>query len=129
MSIGVQALNDADLAYLGRAHSVLEAERAINVATSLFDRVSIDLIYARHASQTAEMWREELEYAVKTFQLSHYSLYSLTLEPGTAFYRRHERGECTHASVCLLFASQLLKAQYPCQVRMTRQSSMTQRWP
>ncbi|KAL6074418.1 Radical S-adenosyl methionine domain-containing protein, variant 3 [Balamuthia mandrillaris] len=87
VSIGVQSLREDDLAFLGRAHSVQEAKRVIEGALGLFDRVSFDLIYARHGKQTPELWRQELQEAVK-LGTSHLSLYTLTLEPGTEFYRR-----------------------------------------
>lgn len=61
LSIGVQALNDADLKYLGRNHTVKEAEQTIKLARDLDWRVSFDLIYARHPQQTVESWREELQ--------------------------------------------------------------------
>ena len=90
VSLGVQALNDADLRALGRLHSVTEARRAIEVAQSTFDRVSFDLIYARQ-HQTAPEWAAELEEALG-LGTDHLSLYQLTIEPGTAFGARHARG-------------------------------------
>ena len=47
LSIGVQALNDADLKALGRRHTVDEALAAIGLAASLFPRFTFDLIYGR----------------------------------------------------------------------------------
>ena len=49
LSMGVQALDDAALAFLGRNHSADEARRAVVAAGRVFDRLSIDLIYARPA--------------------------------------------------------------------------------
>ena len=43
VSIGVQALNDADLRALGRRHSVAEAVAALGTAKSIFPRLSFDL--------------------------------------------------------------------------------------
>lgn len=90
VSMGVQALNDPDLRRLGRLHSVAEAYQAIDVAKSLFDRVSFDLIYARQ-DQGLTDWREELTQALD-LAADHLSLYQLTIEPGTAFGARHARG-------------------------------------
>jgi oxygen-independent coproporphyrinogen-3 oxidase len=64
-------------------HSVDEAARAIAIAQSTFDRVSIDLIYARQ-NQTLAAWRDELRRALE-FGTSHLSLYQLTIEDGTVF--------------------------------------------
>ena len=91
LSLGVQALNDADLKFLGRAHSVVEAKRAIDLARSNFERFSFDLIYARR-DQTTAAWESELREAL-TMAGGHLSLYQLTIEPNTAFFTRTSRGE------------------------------------
>lgn len=90
LSIGVQALNDADLKRLGRLHSVAEAERAFGIAREVFDRVSFDLIYARQ-DQTLAAWETELGRAL-SMAVDHLSLYQLTIEDGTAFGTRHAAG-------------------------------------
>ena len=59
LSMGVQALDDAALRFLGRDHSAAEALRAVDLARRAFDRLSIDLIYAR-PDQTPEDWAAEL---------------------------------------------------------------------
>src|ERR1700712_5860423 len=46
VSLGVQAMNDADLKALGRLHTADEAMAAVAVAASIFERFSFDLIYA-----------------------------------------------------------------------------------
>lgn len=91
VSIGVQALNDADLKFLGREHSVDEALRAIDVARRVFGRYSFDLIYAR-PDQGLKQWEGELQQAVQ-YAEGHLSLYQLTIERNTPFYMRHSRGE------------------------------------
>lgn len=83
VSLGVQALNDADLKFLGRLHDVAEAKAALKMAMANFDRVSLDLIYAR-PKQTAKAWRDELKEAL-AFETEHLSLYQLTIEAGTPF--------------------------------------------
>jgi oxygen-independent coproporphyrinogen-3 oxidase len=90
ISMGIQALNDADLRHLGRLHSVDEARAAFDVARSTFDRVSFDLIYARQ-DQTLEDWDRELREAL-SMSVDHLSLYQLTIEDGTAFGDRFARG-------------------------------------
>ncbi len=90
VSMGVQALDDADLRRLGRLHSVAEARAAFDIARDAFDRVSFDLIYARQG-QTLGGWREELGEAV-AMAVDHLSLYQLTIEPGTAFGDLHKSG-------------------------------------
>ncbi len=91
ISMGIQALNDADLQRLGRIHSVAEARQAFDIARKTFDRVSFDLIYARQ-NQTLDAWTSELNEAL-SMAIDHLSLYQLTVEQGTAFGDRYERGK------------------------------------
>jgi oxygen-independent coproporphyrinogen-3 oxidase len=91
VSIGVQALNDADLKALGRLHDAEEARRAVALAAQVFDRFSFDLIYARQG-QTLAAWRDELTMAL-AMGSSHLSLYQLTIEEGTPFHLLFQRGE------------------------------------
>ena len=90
ISMGIQALNDADLRALGRLHSVAEARAAFDLARDVFDRISFDLIYARQ-DQTVDGWRAELRAAL-AMTADHLSLYQLTIEDGTAFGERATRG-------------------------------------
>ena len=89
VSLGIQSLDDTDLRRLGRMHSVDEARAAIAIAQSTFDRVSIDLIYARQ-DQSLAAWRDELARALD-FGTSHLSLYQLTIEDGTVFGQMHAK--------------------------------------
>lgn len=90
ISIGAQALNDADLRRLGRVHTVQDFLQAIDIARNTFNRVSFDLIYARQ-NQTLDAWRKELRSALE-MGMDHLSLYQLTIEAGTAFGDRHAAG-------------------------------------
>ncbi len=91
LSIGVQALADADLAALGRRHSVEEALAAVRLAASLFPRYTFDLIYGR-VGQSEAAWRAELERALD-LACDHISLYQLTVEPDTPFERLRDAGK------------------------------------
>ena len=93
LSIGVQALNDADLKMLGRRHTVAEALAALKVAASIFSRHSFDLIYAR-PGQSLDAWRAELAQALDLAG-EHVSLYQLTIEPDTMFERLSKAGKLT----------------------------------
>ena len=90
LSMGVQALDDAALKFLGRNHWADEARRAVAVAVRAFPRLSIDLIYAR-PDQTVDGWRAELTEALD-LGFEHVSPYQLTIEPTTAFGRAVARG-------------------------------------
>jgi len=90
-SLGVQALDDEALAFLGRHHSVAEALTAFDLARRHCDNVSFDLIYAR-PGQSADDWAAELDRAL-ALGLDHVSLYQLTIERGTRFYEAVRRGD------------------------------------
>jgi len=91
VSLGVQALNDADLKFLGRKHDAAQAIAAIETAKKIFDRFSFDLIYAR-PNQSLENWREELKRALE-YSSGHMSLYQLTIERSTPFFFDHVQGK------------------------------------
>jgi oxygen-independent coproporphyrinogen-3 oxidase len=87
LSLGVQALDDALLAGLGREHSAATARGAFAAARSAgFDNVSVDLLYGV-PGQDAAAWSRTLD-EVLAWAPEHLSAYALTLEPGTAFGRR-----------------------------------------
>ncbi|MCT7378568.1 radical SAM family heme chaperone HemW [Chelativorans salis] len=91
VSLGVQALNDRDLRFLGRLHTADDALHAIRLARETFPRLSFDLIYAR-PGQTVEAWTAELEEAIG-HAADHLSLYQLTIEEGTPFFSLHKAGK------------------------------------
>ncbi|MBN9553339.1 MAG: coproporphyrinogen III oxidase [Alphaproteobacteria bacterium] len=91
VSLGMQALNDADLKFLGRLHNAQEARAALALAMQHFGRVSLDLIYAR-PDQSDAQWRAELKQAL-SFGTDHLSLYQLTIEPETPFALLHRNGK------------------------------------
>ena len=91
VSVGVQALDDQALKFLGRQHSAAEALAAFKLAAKTFERVSFDMIYAR-PGQTVDAWRAELGEALAYAQ-GHMSLYQLTIEPKTRFADLHAAGK------------------------------------
>ncbi len=93
VSLGIQALHDDALAFLGRAHGVDEALVALDVAQRHFARASFDLIYAR-PGQSLAAWESELARAL-AFGTEHLSLYQLTIEPGTRFATLAAKGALT----------------------------------
>ncbi len=91
LSLGIQALDDEALCFLGREHSASQARTALELARRIFPHYSFDLIYAR-PKQSAAAWRRELATALEMAG-GHISPYQLTIEKGTPFYARHQRGE------------------------------------
>ena len=91
ISIGAQAFRDDDLRRLGRVHSAEDVERAFAAARSAgFANVSLDLIAAMPGVPEAH-WHHSVERAVDLAP-EHLSVYSLTIEEGTAFAARQRQG-------------------------------------
>jgi len=91
LSMGLQALDDTQLKFLGRVHDSAQAIKAVELARATFPRISFDLIYAR-PGQSLDSWRAELNRAI-SMAADHLSLYQLTIEPGTAFHPMALRGD------------------------------------
>lgn len=91
VSLGVQALDDDALRFLGRQHSAAEALAAVALARRHFPRVSFDLMTAR-PDQDAAAWRRELTRALAEAP-EHISIYQLTIETNTSFAAAQRRGE------------------------------------
>eukprot|EP00794_Sanderia_malayensis_P009360 gene9360-10347_t len=92
VSIGVQALNDADLSKLGRDHTTSEAIEYMEEANKVFQQhVTIDLMFGRPA-QTVNNWIKELDFALQ-LNSNHISLYQLTMERSTPMEKQFRRGE------------------------------------
>ena len=93
LSVGVQALDDASLAFLGRQHSLAEALDAVAAARRHVRHFSFDIMTAR-PGQTPKTARAELARAL-TQGPEHIAIYQLTIEPDTPFAATYRRGELT----------------------------------
>ncbi len=91
ISLGVQALTEDGLRFLGRQHDVPMARQAIENVAHVFENYNLDFIYAR-ADQTVTAWQDEL-VDILALAPPHLSLYELTIEPNTAFGFRARRGD------------------------------------
>ena len=91
LSVGVQSLRDAALAFLGRDHDATGAKASVQRAMRVFRSVSVDMIYAR-PGQTVDEWMGELEDLL-SLGMPHLSLYELTIKEGTPFGLAVERGQ------------------------------------
>lgn len=89
ISIGIQSLDPALLATLDRQHSAAKAIEAVHIASECgIANISVDLMYDL-PNQTAGTWENTLEQTQK-LPISHLSLYNLTIEPHTAFYKHRK---------------------------------------
>lgn len=92
ISLGAQSFLDEDLIRLDRIHKASEIERAVGAAREAgFTNLNLDLMFAL-PSQSRIGWTRNLEKAL-SLKPEHLSLYCLTIEPNTAFYKKNLRGE------------------------------------
>lgn len=92
LSIGVQSLDDAELAELGRIHDATCARERVAAAVATGLDASVDLMCAI-PRQTSESWGRTLEGAL-ALGVGHVSVYPLQIEEGTAFERRYADDPC-----------------------------------
>lgn len=86
LSIGLQSLDDGQLTVLSRRHTAKKGLEAIAIAFDAgFKNISIDLMYDL-PGQTLASWQRTVKCAT-TLPISHLSLYNLTIEPHTAFFK------------------------------------------
>jgi putative oxygen-independent coproporphyrinogen III oxidase len=85
VSLGVQSFDDSALASLGREHSAAQAIDATRVVRSVFDSVSVDLMFGT-PGEDLESWRNSVTTALD-LGVDHLSTYSLTVERGTPLSR------------------------------------------
>lgn len=89
LSLGVQSFHDETLAWMNRAHTGVQAERAIRLAHDLgVKAMTLDLIYG---VPTSRDWNDDIARAT-ALPIQHLSAYALTVEPGTVLGTRVERG-------------------------------------
>jgi oxygen-independent coproporphyrinogen-3 oxidase len=92
ISIGVQAFDDRLLRRLDRRHSAADARRALAWARRAgFTDLNLDLMFGL-PEQTLAAWEVSLQEAI-VFAPAHVSVYGLTIEERTPFYRRQQRGQ------------------------------------
>ena len=85
LSIGVQTTNDQLLKKLGRVHASAEAIETISDAKSIFENINIDLMFALPEQGLGEL-KTDLSRVLE-FAPEHLSIYQLTIEPNTWFFR------------------------------------------
>ncbi len=92
ISLGAQSFLDSDLVTLGRVHRSGDIERAVGAAREAgFTNINLDLMFAL-PSQSIHGWRNNLDRALN-LKPEHLSLYCLTIEQNTAYYKLHLKGQ------------------------------------
>ncbi|WP_353089248.1 radical SAM family heme chaperone HemW [Flavobacterium sp.] len=90
LSIGVQSFFEEDLRLMNRAHNAQEALACLQLATTLFDNITLDLIYGI-PGLTHEKWLANIQTALN-LGVPHISSYALTVEPKTALHSFVQKG-------------------------------------
>lgn len=89
ISMGIQSLDPSLLKLLTRTHSAEKAMESVYVtAEAGISNISVDLMYDL-PNQTISHWENTLEQVVK-LPIKHLSLYNLTIEPHTVFFKKRE---------------------------------------
>jgi oxygen-independent coproporphyrinogen-3 oxidase len=91
ISIGIQTLSDELLSFLGRRHSSKQALKALENAVSVFENVSVDIMFGM-PGQTLQLIEKDLKQLL-SFPLKHLSAYALTIYEGTPFYYQLSQNE------------------------------------
>lgn len=92
ISLGAQSFQEDDLLALGRVHQSGHIERAVGAAREAgFENINLDLMFAL-PNQSPRAWLGNVDRAI-ALQPEHLSLYCLTIEPNTQFYKKHLRGQ------------------------------------
>lgn len=92
ISLGVQTFNEELLKKIGRVHKAKDVYETIDNAKMIgFENISIDLIFSL-PSQTILDFKESLTEAF-SLDITHYSAYSLIIEPKTVFYNLLKKGK------------------------------------
>ncbi len=90
ISMGVQTLDSSLLSKLTRHHTAEQAIRAVEkTAEAGFENISVDLMYDL-PGQSFHSWEQTVNRAC-SLPITHISLYNLTIEPHTSFYKQRER--------------------------------------
>ena len=91
LSIGAQSFQTGELLQLGRIHAASDVARAVGLARRAgFENLNLDMMFAL-PGQSERVWRSNLEIAL-SLRPEHLSLYCLTIEPNTRFYKYYHRG-------------------------------------
>lgn len=81
LSIGIQSFFDEDLQWMNRAHNAQQAWGQLQLTRTLFENITIDLIYGT-PGLTNEKWQQNVEKVI-ALGIPHISCYALTVEPQT----------------------------------------------
>jgi len=84
LSIGIQSFHAPHLAWMNRAHTVVQASQSVRMAQAAgFENLSVDLIFGIPAANHSILVADLAQFM--DLNVAHLSAYCLTIEPKTAF--------------------------------------------
>jgi oxygen-independent coproporphyrinogen-3 oxidase len=108
LSLGIQSLDDRSLQTIERTHNAQKAKSTILAAAKAgFQNISIDLMYDL-PDQTESSWINTLSQ-LENLPIQHVSLYNLTIEPHTSFYKRRQTLTFPHPETSLNFLNRAIE--------------------
>jgi len=116
VSLGIQSFRDKDLQLMNRVHNSDQARQALEACLSVFENVSVDLIYGMPYTHI-EDWKENLSF-LDQYPIPHIAAYALTIEPKTVLAAQVDKGE-----VVLLDEEEVV-AQYESLVNKTESKGL-----
>ena len=118
LSFGVQTFNNDLLKKIGRTHEAKDVFHSVDAAKKIgFDNISLDLIYSL-PGQTIDDFKQTLDISF-SLETTHFSGYSLIIEPKTVFYQLMNKGklqvpdEDEEAAMYEMLIEQMEKHGYP----------------
>jgi len=95
LSLGIQSLNDQHLKFLGRDHNSNQAKKILKYTEKIFNKANLDIIYGLPEQNIIKFKSELSNMLTYAASLGHLSIYQLTIEPKTPFYKDFISGRLT----------------------------------
>lgn len=97
ISLGVQTLNDRLLKTIGRSHTSDDFYNTYDLIKKVgFKNINVDIMFNLPGQKKSDLI--DTLKKVTDLDITHISLYSLSIEEGTPFYEMEERGEISLSS-------------------------------
>ena len=113
VSLGMESSEEKYLSLMGRKHTYQDVKKAVSLIKNQgIHNISVDLIYAL-PGETLEDLEKDIK-AMLELDIPHLSAYSLTINPGTAFYNKgfKEMDDSLEADMYQLLLSSFRKGGY-----------------
>jgi oxygen-independent coproporphyrinogen-3 oxidase len=100
ISLGVQSLSNSQLTFVNRNHTREKSIEAIRLVQRYFSNFTVDMMFGIPPFSLSE-WENELN-SLLFYDVPHLSIYSLTIEPRTAFGHWAKKGTLVETDESLM---------------------------